>query len=164
MSTATNAESRVDADLIKNLMAAHVETLTLGAKGAAADSNATSPSMDAWEEAKGNPAITIKDIPKGTKSIALIADGNDASNGVFDHWIIWNILPAEIMSNSAPGIVGKKSSVTSKCNVYALDTLLDVRAGADRKTVEEAMGKHILGIRQMKSNHQKFKTKSRASV
>src|SRR5437870_4175246 len=57
-----------------------------------------------------NPPITIEDIPAGTKSLALIMDDPDAPNGIFDHWIIWNIRPMEmIIENTVPGTEGKNS-------------------------------------------------------
>src|SRR5437879_5211116 len=62
------------------------------------------------EGANINPAITIENIPPGTKSLTLIVDDPDAPGGTFDHWIIWNIRPMEmIIENTAPGVEGKNS-------------------------------------------------------
>ena len=38
-----------------------------------------------------SPAITISNLPKETKSLAVIVDDKDASFGVFTHWLMWNI-------------------------------------------------------------------------
>ena len=108
-----------------------------------------------------NPSITIENIPSGTKSLALIIDDPDAPNGTFDHWIVWNIRPKEmIIENTVPGTEGKNSFGKTKYQgpcppegkthryffkVYALDSLINVQAGSDKKTVEKAMSKHILG-------------------
>src|SRR5438874_1629007 len=106
-----------------------------------------------------SPPITIENIPPGTKSLALIVDDPDAPGGTFDHWIVWNIRPMEIIiENTIPGVQGKNSFGKVKymgpCppsgthryffRVFALDTLLDVKEGADKKTVEKAMKEHIL--------------------
>src|SRR3989344_748526 len=37
--------------------------------------------------------IKMFDVPKDAKSLALIVDDPDASNGDFVHWVIWNIDP-----------------------------------------------------------------------
>jgi Raf kinase inhibitor-like YbhB/YbcL family protein len=42
-----------------------------------------------------NPPLTINEIPKETKTLAIIAEDPDAPNGTFDHWVIWNISPAK---------------------------------------------------------------------
>jgi len=40
-----------------------------------------------------SPEIIIKDIPKDTKSIAIVMQDPDAPNGVFTHWILYSINP-----------------------------------------------------------------------
>ena len=118
-----------------------------------------------------NPAITIENIPGGTKSLALIIDDPDAPNGTFDHWIVWNIRPKEmIIENTVPGTEGKnsfgKTRYQGPCppggkahryffKVYALDTLLDTPAGSDKRTVEKAMARHILAEGEIIGLYQK---------
>lgn len=106
-----------------------------------------------------NPALVITNIPNGTKSLALIVDDPDAPNGIFDHWIMWNIpVIAVIDENSAPGIQGKNGKGENKyigpCppsgthhynfKVYALDTKLDLPVGSDKNALLKTMDKHIL--------------------
>jgi Raf kinase inhibitor-like YbhB/YbcL family protein len=107
------------------------------------------------------PAITIKDIPPGTQTLALIVEDPDASKGTFDHWVAWNIPPTgTIEENNSPGIQGKngggKNGYTGPCppagtgthhyhfKVYALDTKLDLPAGADKAQLMQAIKDHIL--------------------
>lgn len=106
-----------------------------------------------------NLALIITDIPNGTKSLAIIVDDPDAPNGVFVHWIMWNIpVIARIDENSAPGIQGKNGKGENKyvgpCpplgthhynfKVYALDTKLDLPIDSDKNALSKVMDKHIL--------------------
>lgn len=106
-----------------------------------------------------NPAITITDIPDGTKSLALIIDDPNAANGTFVHWVMWDIpVTGKINENSAPGVQGKNGKGENKymgpCpdsgthhynfKIYALDTKLDLHASSDKNMLLRAMDKHIL--------------------
>jgi len=123
-----------------------------------------------------NPSITVENIPSGTKSLALIVDDPDGTDGVFDHWIIWNIHPMEmIIENTAPGTEGKnsfgKTSYQGPCppegkdhryffKVYALDTLLDLKKGFDKKSLEKAMQDHILAKGEIIGMYKRTKHKN----
>jgi Raf kinase inhibitor-like YbhB/YbcL family protein len=107
-----------------------------------------------------NPAIIIEETPKQAKSLALIVDDPDASKGIFDHWIVWNIPPSTtmILENSVPGIEGLNSArqvgFTGPCppsgthryffKVFALDTELSLVTKSSKKDLEKAMLGHIL--------------------
>jgi Raf kinase inhibitor-like YbhB/YbcL family protein len=117
-----------------------------------------------------NPGITIENIPPGTKSLALIVDDPDAPGGVFDHWLLWNIRPMEmIIENSVPGVEGRNSFGKTKymgpCppsgthryffKVFALDKLLDIKAGSDKAALEKAMERHILAKGELVGTYKK---------
>jgi Raf kinase inhibitor-like YbhB/YbcL family protein len=119
-----------------------------------------------------NPPLEISDLPKNTRSIAVIVEDPDAPRGVYDHWIVWNIPPGEsIGENSRPGISGKNSfgntGYGGPCppsgshryffKVYALDGALDIQAGADKKTLQDAMKGHVLGSAELLGHYQKRK-------
>ena len=106
-----------------------------------------------------NPALDIGDIPKGTKTLALIMDDPDAPAGVWVHWVVWNITPTnKIEKDSTPGVEGtndfRKTSYGGPCppsgthryffKLYALDTELGIKPGASKKELEKAMQGHIL--------------------
>ncbi len=106
-----------------------------------------------------NPPLTISNIPEDTISLALINEDPDAPMGTWNHWLIWNIKPTgEIRENSAPGTQGKNSwgrndyggpcppSGTHRYffKLYALDTELDLPAGATKEELEKSMVGHIL--------------------
>lgn len=119
-----------------------------------------------------HPAITVQNLPDSTKSIAIIMEDQDAPNGGFDHWIAWNIAPAQMIAeNSLPGITGKnskgESSYYGPCpprgthfynfKIYALDTELALTSQADRRTLEQAMQKHILAWGELTGRYKQAK-------
>jgi Raf kinase inhibitor-like YbhB/YbcL family protein len=109
-----------------------------------------------------NPPLAISDVPPGTKSLALVVDDPDAPFGTFVHWLAWNILPgtkqiSEGARNIGPEGVNdaRRIGYTPPCpppgpahtyrfKVYALDTNLDLKAGANRVQLENAIKGHIL--------------------
>jgi Raf kinase inhibitor-like YbhB/YbcL family protein len=119
-----------------------------------------------------NPPLEISDLPENTKSLAIIVEDPDAPRGTYDHWIAWNIPPNEaIGENSRPGIQGKNSfgntGYGGPCppsgshryffKVYALDSDLNIEAGSDKKTLQEAMKGHVLESGELMGHYQKRK-------
>ncbi len=116
-----------------------------------------------------SPALSWTNPPKGTESFTLIVDDLDAPSGVFTHWIIFNIpkntaqLPEgvpikAILDNGA--VQGKNdfnnlgyggpcppsgSPHTYRFQIYALDRMLDLQAGASKEAILNAIKKHVLG-------------------
>ncbi len=106
-----------------------------------------------------SPELSITEVPKDAITLVLIMFDADAAGGNFDHWVSFDIIPAgRIMENADPGIKGKNSKgtlgYTGPCapegihhyhfRVYALDSQLNLKEGASRKTIEEVMADHIL--------------------
>jgi Raf kinase inhibitor-like YbhB/YbcL family protein len=102
-------------------------------------------------------------------SVAIILDDSDSPSGAFTHWIIWNIEPIEVIPEGIPRnatvespIVGEqgtnsygKIGYLGPCpppgkphhyvfRVFGLDMMLDLRSGASRKELEEAMKGHMI--------------------
>lgn len=115
-----------------------------------------------------SPPLSWNGVPNGTKSIALIMDDPDVPHGTSVHWLLFNI-PAETkkLPRAVPGNKtlpdGSRHGITylgrteynGPCpppgkphryyfKVYALDTKLDLPAGATKAEVERAMEGHIL--------------------
>ena len=120
---------------------------------------------------KGNdvsPAIEWGEAPAQATSFAVIMDDPDAPRGTWVHWVMWNI-PAS--TRSLPQGVAKHEQLddgtrqgrNSNGNVgyngpcppmgqthryffrmYALDTKLDLTAGAERSELDAAMKGHVL--------------------
>ena len=117
-----------------------------------------------------SPPLTISDIPESTLSLALIVDDPDAPVRTWDHWLIWNIKPTgEIKENSAPGTQGKNSwgrqdyggpcppSGTHRYffQLYAIDSAIDLPAGATKADLEAAMKGHIIEQAELIGLYQK---------
>ena len=116
-----------------------------------------------------SPALSWTDPPQGSKSFALIADDPDAPRGTWTHWVLFDLPPA---MTSLPEGVPKVSELTGggrqgtndfpkigyggPCpppgkphryffKLYALDSQVNLKAGASKQEVEQAMQNHILG-------------------
>ncbi|HYG51565.1 MAG TPA: YbhB/YbcL family Raf kinase inhibitor-like protein [Flavobacteriales bacterium] len=162
--------------LLKNNMT--VETIAKPAKKAALTVTSSAflhktsiPKKYTCEGDNVNPPVTIGGVPANAKSLVLIVDDPDAPMGTFDHWTIWNIKPTNtiIPENTVLGTEGKngsgKNGYTGPCpptgthryffKVYALDKLLALEAGVDKKTVEKAMKGHILASGELVGLYQK---------
>ncbi|UCF44564.1 MAG: YbhB/YbcL family Raf kinase inhibitor-like protein [Planctomycetota bacterium] len=125
-----------------------------------------------------SPPLQWDAVPEGTKSIALISDDPDAPMGTWVHWVLFN-WPAdsrEIAENIRPDKIlpnGAKQGITDfrrigyggPCppsgthryffKIYALDTMLDLDAGADKRALLEAMEGHILGQGQLMGRYKR---------
>lgn len=106
-----------------------------------------------------NPPLTISGAPRETKSFALIVDDPDAPGRTWVHWVVFDIpLTSEIPENSIPGKQGindfGKRNYGGPCppsgthryffKLYALKSILNIREGANKKELENAMQGHIL--------------------
>ena len=144
----------------------------LNVQSAAFSNGGQIPSKYTCEGENINPPIQISSLPENTRSIALIVEDPDAPKGVYDHWIVWNIPPNEmIRENSRPGISGKNSfgntGYGGPCppsgshryffKAYALDRELNIEAGSDKKRLNEAMQDHILSSGELMGRYQKKK-------
>lgn len=117
-----------------------------------------------------NPALAIKDLPHGTESLVLIVDDPDAPGKTWIHWILFNIPPADSISeNSKPGTQGLNDfgikdyggpcppSGTHRYffKLYALDQKLDLPEGARKDQVEKAMEGHVLDKTELIGKYQR---------
>jgi Raf kinase inhibitor-like YbhB/YbcL family protein len=127
-----------------------------------------------------SPALQWSQPPAGTNSFALIVDDPDAPGGVFSHWVLFNIpatsrrlpegVPAFRSQLDDGASQGKndmgRSGYGGPCpppgrphryqfTIYALDTTLDLKAGASKKDLLKAMTDHILGQGQLTGLYQR---------
>ncbi|MBI4146901.1 YbhB/YbcL family Raf kinase inhibitor-like protein [Candidatus Woesearchaeota archaeon] len=104
------------------------------------------------------PPLEITGIPQQAKSLALIMDDPDAPMGTWDHWIAWNIPPNTKKIAGLIGVGGKNSwgrkGYGGPCppsgkhryyfKLYALDNMLDLASGSDKKKLLSAIEGHVL--------------------
>jgi len=119
------------------------------------------PAAHTCDGADASPPLEISDVPPEAKSLALVMDDPDAPMGTFDHWVVWNIPPgvASIPEGQEPvGVAGRNSfgktgyggpcppsgTHTYRFKLYALDAMLDLRPGSDKRALESAMKGHVL--------------------
>jgi hypothetical protein len=118
--------------------------------------------------ANQSPQLKWASPPPQTKSFVLLMTDPDASGGTFTHWVVYN-LPANTsgLSSDIPanrpipdgslqgrndfGNVGyagpcapHNSTHRYFFDLFALNTTLDLPAGATRAQVEDAMNTHVL--------------------
>lgn len=114
-----------------------------------------------------SPPLSWNDPPQGTQSFALIADDPDAPVGTWVHWVLYNLpgetraLPeavpphADLPDGSRHGRNSwRRVGYGGPCppsgahryffKLYALDTMLNLAAGASKKRLLRAMERHIL--------------------
>ena len=147
-------------------------TVLLSVRSIAFNTGGHIPAKFTCEGENVNPPLEISGAPQSTKTLAIIVEDPDAPRGVFYHWLVWNISPNEpIDENSLPGISGKnsfgKAGYAGPCppsgthryffKVYALDSTLDIEAGANKDALEEAMYGHILAEGELMALYHKSK-------
>lgn len=106
--------------------------------------------------------FNISEVPKETKSLAMIVDDPDAPDGEFVHWVVWNIDPATTSINTSNPPSGSVEGNTSlgkpgfvapcppsgvhhyNFKLYALNISLHLPTSANKSTLLSAVGWHIL--------------------
>jgi Raf kinase inhibitor-like YbhB/YbcL family protein len=132
------------------------------------------PSRFTCDGAGVSPPLEWGDVPDGTQAFALICEDPDAPSGVFTHWVLFNlprgsrelgegipkheILPigARQGTNSfsdigyggaCPPLTDREHRYVFK--LFALDTDLDLKPGAKKEQLLDAMSDHILAETQL---------------
>ena len=125
------------------------------------------------------PPLRWDEPPGGTQSFVLIMDDPDAPSNIFTHWVLFNIpsatrqLPEAIPSTTQLsdgssqgkndfGEVGYGGPCPPpgrphqyRFTLYGLDQMLELKAGASKKQVLEAMEGHLLGQGQLTGSFQR---------
>jgi Raf kinase inhibitor-like YbhB/YbcL family protein len=112
------------------------------------------------------PPLSVRGVPDGAESLALVLDDPDAvepAGTVWDHWLVWNISPdASIPEGWDPTADGATEGTndfgetgyggpappdrehTYRFRLFALDTTPDLPPTADKADLEDAMSGHVL--------------------
>ncbi len=125
-----------------------------------------------------SPPLVWELMPQNTKSIALICDDPDAPVGTWVHWVYYDIpsntkgLPENITPQENTDNGGKqgtndfrKIGYGGPCppggthryyfKIYALDAILNLPAGIDKKQLLKAMEGHIVGQAQLMGKYKR---------
>ena len=120
-----------------------------------------------------NPPLIFKNVPPKTKSFAITVSDPDAPEGVWSHWVVYNISPAtrQIKENSNPGTEGLsdfgKYVYGGPCpqdekvhhyifRVFALNDLLYINEGPSFAEVEKAVRFHTIAKSELTGTYQKL--------
>jgi hypothetical protein len=117
-----------------------------------------------------NPPLNIDDIPHGSSSLVLLMDDPDvpeaAGVSVWSHWVVFNIPPNTTTIPEGWSPTGVRGSGTRGeldyggprppdrehryfFKLYALDTMLDLREGATKQDVLNAMEGRVLASAEL---------------
>jgi Raf kinase inhibitor-like YbhB/YbcL family protein len=126
-----------------------------------------------------SPPLIWDEPPQKTQVLALIVDDPDAPGGVFTHWVLFNIptnirqleegVPAqERLQNGALqgkndfGRIGyggpcppRGPEHRYRYTIYMLDAPLDLKPGASKKQLLDAMKEHIIAQGQLTGTYQR---------
>lgn len=122
----------------------------------------TIPRRYTCDDADVSPHLAWSELPAGVASLALIADDPDAPAGTWVHWVLYNLPPdlSELPEGvKGVGVQGKNDfgrlGYGGPCpprgkahryffKLYALDNMLDLKEGATKARLLQAMEGHIL--------------------
>jgi Raf kinase inhibitor-like YbhB/YbcL family protein len=125
-----------------------------------------------------SPPLTWSNLPENTQSIVLISDDPDAPIGTWVHWVVYDIPPqvrefpenmpsARTLENGAIqgttdfGRIGYGGPCPPSgihryfFKIYALDTLLNLDAGATKQQVVDAMEGHVIADGQLMGRYKR---------
>ncbi len=124
--------------------------------------NAFMPAKYTCDGENVSPSLSFSDIPKDTKSLALIVDDPDAQSKTWVHWTVFNINPGTttfpegfIPDGNIQGMTDfGKPGYGGPCpphgthhyffKLYALDINLTLGRSATKSDIEEAIKGHVL--------------------
>lgn len=148
------------------------ERMTIKLTSSAFQAGGLIPAQYTCAGPNGSPPLAWTDVPAAAKSLALIVDDPDAPRGTWVHWVVYDLppatkeLPAGVPAQEAitgGGRQGKNDfgqvgyggpcppSGTHRYNfkLYALNTALNLPAGASKQDLLKAMYGHILDEGQL---------------
>lgn len=119
-----------------------------------------------------NPPLEFKNIPKKTKAMALTIQDLDAPEGVWVHWVVYNIPPTanQIPPNVTPGYEALndygKYAYKGPCpmdekvhryifKAYAVNKIIPIDDGMTIKDVEKEISRHTIAKSELIGTYRK---------
>lgn len=129
------------------------------------------PSKYSCQGENRSPPLQLQNIPDETNTLAIIVEDPDAPNGTFDHWVAWNIVPADLLEEGIQvsqqgantyGSIGYRGPCPPPglphryfFRVYALDSVLDLPVKSSKADLKNAMRGHILAEAELMGTYQR---------
>ncbi len=154
-----------------------IKTMTI--ESSAFKASESIPSKYTCEGDNINMPLQFSDVPVNAQSLVLLMDDPDVPknlkpDGVFDHWVIYNMPPTAtgIAENSTPpGMQGNNGAGTAKYTgpcppdrehryffkLYALDSMLQFGHPPTKSEVQQAMQGHIVAQTELIGKYEKQK-------
>ncbi|MDQ6861240.1 MAG: YbhB/YbcL family Raf kinase inhibitor-like protein [Verrucomicrobiota bacterium] len=147
--------------------AMHAADEKLALTSSAFGNGAIIPEQFTCKGANVNPALYFHGIPLEAKALALIVEDPDAPSGLFTHWIVWNIDPTinHVGEKSVPAGAAQGTNDFGNLGyggpcppsgthryifrLFALDAPLDLKPGARRAALNQALTGHVLARSEM---------------
>ncbi|KTD78789.1 YbhB/YbcL family Raf kinase inhibitor-like protein [Legionella waltersii] len=126
-------------------------------------SNSMIPAQFTCAGTNVSPPLNWQGVPPNTKSLALVVNDPDAPNGLWTHWILFNIPPSVNKLEEGTAIPQGAATALNSWNnaiyqgpcpnlgahryvftLYALDTVLDQQNGTATNDVLDAITGHVI--------------------
>ena len=130
------------------------------------------PRAYGYREQNVNPPLRVADVPDEAASLALVVDDPDAqepAGKIWDHWLVWDVptdigeIPEDWDADADGATEGQNDygehgyggpnppdrEHTYRFRLYALDTELDLSAGATKDDLLAAIEGHVLAEAQL---------------
>lgn len=125
------------------------------------------PAQHSCDGQDRSPPLSWSEPPPDTRSLALVVDDPDAPGGTFTHWLAWGIDPpggglgeGERVPREGRNDFGN-TGYGGPCpppghgvhhysfRLAALDSELDLAAGAGKQELEQALAGHVLTVAEL---------------
>jgi Raf kinase inhibitor-like YbhB/YbcL family protein len=131
------------------------------------------PTQHSCDGQDRSPQLSWTEPPEGTLSLSLVVDDPDAPGGTFTHWLAWGIDPAAgvLDEGERPPQEGKndfgKTGYGGPCpppghgvhhysfRLAALDSELELPAGAGKPELEQAFAGHVLILAELVGTYER---------
>jgi Raf kinase inhibitor-like YbhB/YbcL family protein len=137
--------------------------------------NSMIPSQFTCAGTNTSPPLSWQGVPPNTKSLVLVVNDPDAPDGLWTHWILFNIPPNVSKLDGGTAIPQGAATALNSWNnatyqgpcpplgvhryvftLYALDTVLSQQNGAATNEVLDAMTGHVIGNAVLVGLYQKL--------